>query len=439
MSSTPTIDPAALAASAGTPAEIVDAITELEDLKTRASAAQARLSARLDRLVREQHRDLRLPTPEQGRGVASMVGLARRESPARGRRLLGLANALTTELPCTLAAMEAGVLSEWRATLVARESACLDRETRAELDALLAAPDASGRYPFASWGDRRLVAEAQKVVARLDPRALVERRARAEAERRVSLRPAPDTMAQLSALLPAAQGVAVWATLGRLADQAVASGDERSRSQIMADTLVERITGQARASAVPITVNLVVSDETLLGEGHEPAWLQSFGPISAEAAHDVTDRARTDAVAEVRRLYTAPASGELVAMDAQSRFFPAALATFLELRDRTCRTPWCDAPIRQADHIVPAAAGGPTTATNGQGLCQQCNLAKQAVGWRTRPITGPPGGLDHRHTVETTLPTGHVFHSTAPEAPMPATSRRHADLRWLRRGLIIAA
>ena len=37
--------------------------------------------------------------------------------------------------------------------------------------------------------------------------------ASAESQRRVSLRPAPDTMSQLSALLPVAQGVAVYAAL----------------------------------------------------------------------------------------------------------------------------------------------------------------------------------------------------------------------------------
>jgi len=62
-----------------------------------------------------------VPTAKQGRGVAGEVALARRDSPARGGRHLGLAKALVHEMPHTLAALESGALSEWRATLIARE------------------------------------------------------------------------------------------------------------------------------------------------------------------------------------------------------------------------------------------------------------------------------------------------------------------------------
>ena len=53
------------------------------------------------------------------------------------------------------------------------------------------------------------------VVARLDVKALVARSAKAAADRCVTIRPAPDTMAYVTALLPVAQGVAVYAALKR--------------------------------------------------------------------------------------------------------------------------------------------------------------------------------------------------------------------------------
>ncbi len=52
----------------------------------------------------------------------------------------------------------------------------------------------------------------------------------------------------------------------------------------------------------------------------------------------------------VHRLYTAPGTGELVAMDSKARFFPPGLRRFIQVRDDACRTPYCDAPIRHDDH-----------------------------------------------------------------------------------------
>jgi hypothetical protein len=50
--------------------------------------------------------------------------------------------------------------------------------------------------------------------------------------------------------------------------------------------------------------------------------------------------------------------------------------------DGTCRTPYCDAPIRHTDHATPVAHGGPTSVLNGLGECEACNYAKEAPGWR---------------------------------------------------------
>jgi hypothetical protein len=123
----------------------------------------------------------------------------------------------------------------------------------------------------------------------------------------------------------------------------------------------------------------------------------------------------------LRRLYATPTTGALVTMESVARDFPTALARFLDLRDRTCRTAYCDAPIRHHDHAQDHAAGGPTTATNGQGLCEQCNHTKQAPGWTATPATGPP---DQPHTIETTLPTGHHTTTTAPPQPQPGRLRQ---------------
>ncbi|MBT2555989.1 HNH endonuclease, partial [Arthrobacter sp. ISL-5] len=149
------------------------------------------------------------------------------------------------------------------------------------------------------------------------------------------------------------------------------------------------------------------------------------GTAAAKAAH-FADAARGNAALDVwlRRLYTAPGTGELTAMDSRARFFPPGLRRFIQVRDHTCRTPYCDAPIRHHDHIVPWHRGGTTSHGNGAGLCEACNHTKEAPGWRAEPRPGPgdprPGDAGRRrHTLDIQTPTGHSYRSTAP--PQPGT------------------
>src|SRR5581483_10972535 len=215
-----------------------------------------------------------VPVERVGRGGAAQVGLARRVSPFHAQRYVGWASILTRELPATFAALASGRTSEWRAMLVARETAWLSREHRAVVDAQLAPR-------LGQLGDRRVEAEAKKLAYRLDPEGALAKVRGAETDRRVTLRPAPETMARLTGLLPVAQGVAAYAALGRDADARRAQGDPRSRGQIMADTLVERLTGQTTATEVPVEINLVLTPDTLLGDSDEPAHLDRHGPIPA--------------------------------------------------------------------------------------------------------------------------------------------------------------
>ncbi len=329
-------------------AERISQLELLERLKSAAAAAQAVVTVDLAASQRAEQVAAGVPAARLGLGVGAQVGLARRDSAFRGGRYLGLAQALTTELPATLAALRVGDVSEWRATIVCRETACLDPADRRAADAELAPV-------LAGLGDREVEAAARAVAYRLDPRAFVDRSAAAAKDRTVTLRPAPDTMSRLGGFLPVAQGVATYTALSTEADRCRAEGDQRSRGQIMADTLVERVTGQATAGAVPVEVQLVMPADTLLAGGDEPADLAGAGPVPAAVARSlVTD---PDANVWLRRVYTRPADGTLVAMDSKRRRFPTGLRRLLAVRDRTCRTPWCGAPIRHTDHVVPVAPG----------------------------------------------------------------------------------
>jgi hypothetical protein len=393
----------------------LETITALERFKRAASAVQARLSVRVDELARVRQRKEGTPRERLGAGVGTQIALARMESPHRGGRDLGLAKALISELPSTLASMERGDISEWRATLVARETACLDTDTRRAIDERI-----SGG--LASWGDSQTVREVRRLTYATDPGAAVARHAQAVSDRRVTIRPAPDTMCFVTALLPAAQGVAAYASLVRDAARARATGDPRGKGEVMADTLVERLTGQTAAPDVPLEVEVVMPLDTLLGDGHTPAHLIGYGPLPAAQVRQLLGESK--ASAWVRRLFVRPDSGQLVAMDSRRRRFGGQLRHFVVLRDQFCRMPWCDAPIRHADHLVPHRGDGPTGDDNGEGLCEACNYAKEAPGWAFRAADDGSG-----HLVAITTPTGTRYHSRAPDPP--GTGPALPTMPWL--------
>jgi hypothetical protein len=365
--------------------------------------------------------------------VAEQIGLARRESPSRGARHLREAKALVLQMPHTLAALSAGAIDEWAAGLAVSATQCLTAQDRTLVDAELA-----DRLPAMSpWQVR---GAAWAAACRLDPAAAVKANAKAVNERRVGVRPAPDCMVYLTALLPVKEGVACYAALVNAAKAANLAGDRRGRGQVMADTLVERLTNPGSDAAGAdsadtgsdkpadtVEIHLVMTDRALLAGGDDPALVTSdlsgsnpaAGLVPAPVARDIV---RDAARVFIRRLYTDPTSGQLVAMESTRRVFDGNLRRMLVLRDGSCRTPWCDAPIRHADHVVAHSDGGPTALPNGQGLCERCNQTKTLPGWKACTVDGGPGG----HVVRTTTPTGHSYDSTAPPLLPGVRARRPA-------------
>ncbi|WP_375499182.1 DUF222 domain-containing protein [uncultured Jatrophihabitans sp.] len=413
-------------------ADRIDRVRLFEELKAAAAAAQVVEARDFEVSQRAQQAIVGVPVKQQGRGIAAQIGLARRISPWAAQRYLGWATILPTELPHTFAALQAGRITEWRATLIARETIWLSRQDRETVDAELAPQ-------LEAWSDRRVEAETRKAGYRLDPQGFLARVRGADKDRRVNMRPVPDAMARLTALLPVAQGVATYQALCQAADTTTtAGGDERGRGQIMADTLVERITGQTTATAVPVEIELIMTDTTLFtpdttntddldadadadldldvedvegGADDEPGLLVGFGPIPAGLARELALGCEGDTVRRrIRRLFLHPSTRQLAAMESTSRLFTDNERRFIRLRDHgTCRTPWCGAPIRHTDHIRAHGQGGRTDVGNGQGLCEACNYAKQAPGWRA--------GATTNGTIITETPTGQHYRSQQPDPP----------------------
>ncbi len=398
-----------------TNAERVSRLRVLEQIGCAVAAAQARDAVDLDRTRRTERAAAGVPAARQGEGVAAELALARRVSPHRAARLLGLATILDREMPRTFALMQAGELTEWRATLLVRETACLALADRRTVDTRLCGGDTPA---VLGMGDRQVEAAVRRLAVELDVAAVAERAAKAPAQRRVSLRPAPDTMAYVTALLPVADAVSLYASLRAAATSAVAAGDGRGLGQVMADTLVARCTGRdPHEGPCDLALQVVLTDATLLAQDNTPGHLPGVGPVPAPWVRQLVHDASVDATTRVfvRQLYAGPHGG-LVALSSQARCAPDGLAALVRLRDDSCRTPWCDAPIRQVDHIQPWADDGPTTAHNLQGLCERCNHARQAPGWQGRSHPG-----SDPHVVTLTTPTGHSYAATAP--PVPAARR----------------
>jgi len=439
-------------------AQRIDLISGLEAVKGAVAAAQARVSVAFADSQVEAQRARGLAKEQLGRGVGAQLALARHESPSRGSRHLGLARALVDgELPHTMAHLSAGRTTEWRTTIVCQETACLTVEQRREVDSALA--DELPRL-----GEVRLRGKARALAVRLDNAAAAQRAAQAEGARRVTLRPAPTTMVYLTALLPVAQGVAALAAL-RAAAADRDPEDTRTVEQVCADLLVERVTGQSKAEAVPIEVHLVMpadslftdeprgadgaashpegssssrNDTTVPSPGTDPGVAEEPAVIGGQVVPSTFARALLERCVEggasvwLRRLFTNPDGADLVALDSRRRDFTGMLRRFVELRDQTCRTPWCDAPIRHIDHLTQSRNGGDTTVGNGRGTCAACNYAREAPGWsaevlhhgprwsgagaagREPPDREQSAGLGPPHTVRLTTPTGHVYDSTAP-------------------------
>jgi hypothetical protein len=393
--------------AAGDEVEAIDRISLVESIKAACAAVQAADTLRLQELRSAAEAEAGVPIDRRLRGLSAEVALARRVSGNAGGRHLGFARAMA-EMPNTFARLREGSLSEWRATILVRETGYLQVQDRAVIDAALCS-DAS---TLEGVGDRELEALAKKIAYERDPQAVVDHNASAPKDRRVSMRPKPDAMVQLSALLPMTAGIAAYAALKKHADSIVGD-DDRSHAQVMADALVERLTGKATAEDVAVSVDVVISADALVGGSSAAGEVPGYGPIPADTARDlIADALDADALVTLRRLFATPDSGALVAMESRARIFPSGLRRFITRRDIACRIPYCDAPIAEIDHAHPHADGGPTSAMNGLGECRTHNRQKEAAGWAVTTSIDDDG--THEALIRT--PTGHEHRSRAPAA-----------------------
>lgn len=400
----------------GTAAEQYETMERLERIKGTACGAQVVAASMMEKGLVEIRVESGTHENNPAYGIGVQAGQARRESPAKGRAFMAYCARMIADLPLTFAALLAGDINETQAMIIDKESAHLLAADRQQLDAdLLRSPGA-----LEGMGERMLTDQVRRLAYTYDSADALTRLEEAKTCRYAAAFPARDGMMKLSGSLSIEDGLAVQKALDEEAARLKAAGDPRTLAQLRADILVDRVTGRTVTEETKIMLHLVMTDRTLFQGDSEPAHLVGYGTVPASwariviAGREPADMEHYRGMVSLKRIYTHPDTGALTAMDSRSRQFPQALRQMINIRDRYCRTPYCNAPIKEFDHVVQHSRGGETSALNGAGRCRACNATKEQAGWDER--VQDTGG---RHTIVITTPVGATFTSIAP--PMPGT------------------
>lgn len=373
------------------------------------------------------------------REAAREVSMLTRRSPASASRSLAARRRLVADMPVMLSALADSQVTTEDAYRTARSFAPLTPAQRREADRLL-----GERLPYLDgagseeWADGRAAA-----ISLADPDGEARRHQHAKRERHVTVRRGEHGMATVTAHVTALDAALIRKRLSLEAERLRTAGDRRGHQAIQADTFVDTLIGRS-GSMEPVTLDIgvIITDHVLLDPGTgDLAQIEGYGTVPAEAVREslrdpLNAIAGTDEDplgpdgpalrAVLRKLYEHPRTEELVAVESRARAFPSALARFIRLRDRTCRGPHCNAPIRHIDHIRPHAAGGCTCLENGQGVCAYCNDKEQQLASVER--VGDPA-VDG-HVVEWTTRLGAtrrtraaaLTHRCGPMDPLPGDS-----------------
>lgn len=364
------------------------------------------------------------------RAVGSEVSAALHCTPRQADTRVALAVELAEDLPATLAALEAGVIDEQRAGLIASKTRLLDPHAQGLVE----------EHVLPTAGERttsQLARMLDRQVMRADPGAAERRRHKGRAERRVE-KPRPvggaDGVAEMVLTGPGEDLAALYTAVDAAARAARSAGDPRTLDQLRFDiatglgwtgldighlgccapdcapaapatgsaagaaaqtatgpeagSVAGAAAGSRAGSATGVhrvgaqhgraaTVNVTIAFSTLIGVNDEPAHLDGYGPITAETGRMIA------ADATLRRLLTDPADGQLLEYGRTTYTPPQALADYVIARDRTCRFPTADTPARHSDidHRVPFDQGGTTGASNNEALSRRFHLDKTLHGW----------------------------------------------------------
>lgn len=311
-------------------------------------------------------------------------------SDAAARRRLRFARTLTERLPRTLAALQQGLIEEYKATLIADAVAPLSDEHVLAVETQVL--DRAGQLT-----PTQLRNALAKAVLAVDPDGAERRRQERKRERRVESRPTEPGMAML-AVHDSAERVAMMhgVITARARELKAAGGETRTLHQLEADIAHDLILGVAGGGRA-IEVHLTLPATTALGADDQPGEVDG-SPITAQTARELLAEASS-----WRWLRADPATGAVRDLTYPRYTPPDALAAYLKIRDRTCRFPGCTRRAKRCDvdHRVPWPQGE-TSTTNCACLCRTHHRGKHRGGWTITPISPDwyewesPAGFTHQ-------------------------------------------
>ncbi len=339
--------------------------------------------------------------------------------------LLGESHALTTSLPRTLAALQAGTISWQYARTMVEQTLSLGPAAAAALEAHFLdpeAPNADRGCPVGQMPAYRFKAKARIWRERHHLESLEKRHVRSVADRRVEHCPDHDGMAWISACLPAVTAEAIWNRLTALSRGMQGPDEHRTLSQLRADEFSSTLltgannTGgnNARAAAAganadgdgdgegagpgPLSsirpqVLVTVPVFSLPGLTDEPATPEGYGPIPASMARDLV----AGGADSFHRVLVDPRDGVPLEIGRTSYRVIKAMRNWLQMRDGKCPFPGSSnhSLDNDADHLLAWHKGGTTGISNLGQPCPKHHKLRHTSAWKPTRTTKnePPGWI----------------------------------------------
>jgi hypothetical protein len=385
-----------------TPGELVGAITESARQE---SMLVARRLAAVAELLAYRTAEVEAEDPDPGYMIVTgfhrttaEVAAAMNLAPMAASFVVSHADTLDNRLPRVAAVLGAGD-TDWRTVqvIIARTELVRD-SVIARIDANLAARIAR----WQCWSRRRIINAVDAAVRALEPDAIRERM-RAEDNRHIDITAIGDGTAKVDGVIATDAAVVFDKRLAELAT-AVCPSDPRTVAQRRADAVKALAQGRRlacacgaencpnrtddQAPASRTIINVIAGQQSVIGEGREPGYLEGYGVIDADQIRELAKDAAL-------RLLSEPTVSPAQAL----RYQPtAALERWIRMRDLTCRFPGCDRPASACDidhtiafnHVDPTR-GGRTVPWNLKCMCRQQQL-RNTLRW-LRPHWFPRSGM----------------------------------------------